>query len=137
MHGEARVSLLAEYGAGKQGLHEDIVEEIEVNRGITPPAMAEAYDGIGSLRPVFDRRLADYDAWLTASVPGEAIPRRDGNGEATFNRLFTALHLPCVTVPGLKGPGELPVGVQLVAARFADMQVLAAAAVLEKLLAGD
>lgn len=137
MHGEARISLMAEYGAGKQGLHEDIIEEVEVNRGITPRAMAEAYDGIGGLRPVFDQRLADYDAWLTASVPGEAIPRRDGNGEATFNRLFTALQLPCVTIPGLTGPSGLPVGVQLVGARFADMRVLAAATVLENLLAGD
>lgn len=136
MHGEARISLLAEHGAGKQGLHEDIIEEVEVNRGITPRAMAEAYDGIGRLRPVFDERLAAYDAWLTASVPGEAVPRTEGNGEATFNRLFTALQLPCVTVPGLRGPAGLPVGVQLVGARFADMQVLAAAAVLEKLLTG-
>lgn len=137
MHGEARISLLAEHGAGRQGLHEDIIEEVEVNRGITPRAMAEAYDGIGGLRPVFDTRLAAYDAWLTASVPGEAIPRRDGNGEATFNRLFTALQLPCVTIPGLTGPAGLPVGVQFVGARFADMQVLAAAAVLESLLAGE
>ena len=136
MHGEARISLLAEHGAGKQGLHEDIIEEVELNRGITPRAMAEAYDGIGRLRPVFDKRLAACDAWLTASVPGEAVPRRDGNGEATFNRLFTALQLPCVTIPGLKGPAGLPVGVQLVGARFADMQVLAAAAVLEELLTG-
>ena len=136
MHGEARISLLAEHGAGRQGLHEDIIEEVEVNRGITPRAMADAYDGIGGLRPVFDKRLAACDAWLTASVPGEAIPRRDGNGEATFNRLFTALHLPCVTLPGLKGPAGLPVGVQLVGARFADMQVLAAAAVLQESLTG-
>ena len=136
MHGEARISLLAEHGAGKQGLHEDIIEEVEVNRGITPRAMADAYDGIGGLRPVFDKRLAACDAWLTASVPGEAIPRSDGNGEATFNRLFTALHLPCATLPGLKGPAGLPVGVQLVGARFADMQVLAAAGVLQELLAG-
>ena len=106
-----------------------------MNRGITPRAMAEAYDGIGGLRPVFDERLAAYDAWLTASVPGEANPRRDGNGEATFNRLFTALQLPCVTIPGLRGPAGLPVGVQLVGARFADMRVLAAADVLEELLA--
>ena len=135
MHGEARISLLPEHGAGKAGLHEDIIDEVEVNRGITTRAMADAYDGIGRLRPVFDRRLADYDAWLTASVPGEAILRKDGNGEATFNRLFTALQLPCVTLPGLEGAAGLPVGVQLVGARFADMRVLAAAGVLEELLA--
>ncbi|MCY4156134.1 MAG: amidase [Gammaproteobacteria bacterium] len=135
MHGEARISLLADYGAGKQGLHADIIEEVEVNREITPRAMAAAYDGIGGLRPVFDQRLASYDAWLTASVPSEAALREEGDGEATFNRLFTALQLPCVTVPGLKGPAGLPIGVQLVAARFADMRVLAAARSLEKLLA--
>ena len=135
MHGEARISLLAEHGAGRAGLHQDIIEEVEVNRGITPRAMTEAYDGIGALRGVFDRRLAACDAWLTAAVPGEAVLRADGNGEATFNRLFTALHLPCATVPGLKGSAGLPVGVQLVGARFADMQVLAAARVVEALLA--
>ena len=136
MHGEARISLLPEYGAGTMGLHEDIVEEIEVNRGITPRAMAEAHDGIGALRPVFDPLLGAHDAWLTAAVPGEAPLRRDGNGEATFNRLFTALHLPCATAPGLEGPNGLPVGVQLVGARFSDMRVLAAAAILEGLLTG-
>ena len=134
MHGEARISLLSEYGAGKQGLHEDIIDEVEVNRGITPALMTEAYNGIGQLRPVFDRQLEGFDAWLTPSVPGEAPLRKDGNGEATFNRLFTALHLPCVTVPGFRGPQELPVGVQLVGARFSDMRVLAAATVLEALL---
>ncbi|WP_446831693.1 amidase [Candidatus Foliamicus sp.] len=134
MHGEVRISLLAEYAAGKAGLHEDIIEEVEVNRGITPRDMAAAYDGIGALRPVFDQRLAGYDAWLTAATPGEAILRRNGDGEASFNRMFSALHLPCVTVPGLRGPAGLPVGVQLVGARFADMQVLTAAAVMEELL---
>lgn len=134
MHGEARISLLAEHGAGREGLHEDIIEEVEINRGITPRAMAQAYDGIGRLRGVFEERLGGFDAWLTASVPGEAPLRADGNGEATFNRLFTALHLPCVTIPGLAGGAGLPVGVQLVGARFADMRVLEVAAVLEKLL---
>ncbi len=134
MHGEARISLLSEYGAGKQGLHEDIIDEVEVNRGITPALMTEAYNGIEQMRPVFDGQLDGFDAWLTPSVPGEAPLRKDGNGEATFNRLFTALHLPCVTVPGLKGPQDLPVGVQLVGARFSDMRVLAAAAILEKLM---
>ena len=134
MHGEVRISLLAEYGAGKMGLHPDIIEEVEVNRGITPGAMAEAYDGIARLRPVFDQRLRDYDAWLSPSVPGEAPLIKDGNGEATFNRLFTALHLPCVTIPRLTGPAGLPVGVQLVGARFSDQQLLAAASILESLL---
>ena len=97
--------------------------------------MAEAYDGIARLRPVFDQRLRDYDAWLSPSVPGEAPLRKEGNGEATFNRLFTALHAPCVTVPGLTGPADLPVGVQLVGARFADMRLLGAAAILDQLLA--
>ncbi len=137
MHGEARISLLSEYGAGKMGLHEDIVAEVEVNRDITPALMAESYDGIGRLRPVYDDRLAGFDAWLSPSAPGEAPLRKDGNGEATFNRLFTALHMPCVTVPGFRGPAGLPVGVQLVGARFSDMRVLAAASTTEAVLKGE
>ena len=137
MHGEARISLLAEYGAGKMGLHEDIIEEVEVNRGITPQTMADAYNGIGRLRPVFDQHLGEFDAWLAPSVPGEAPLRKGGNGEATFNRLFTALHLPCVTVPGLTGPAGLPVGVQVVGARFSDQRLLAVAEILEGLLATE
>ena len=137
MHGEARISLLAEYGAGKMGLHEDIIEEVEVNRGITPQTMAEAYNGITRLRPLYDQRLGDFDAWLTPSAPGEAPLLKDGNGEATFNRLFTALHLPCVTIPGQTGPAGLPVGVQLVGARFSDQRLLAAASILESLLGAE
>ena len=137
MHGEARISLLAEYGAGTMGLHEDIIEEVEVNRGISPQTMTEAYNGITGLRPVYDQRLGDFDAWLTPSAPGEAPLLKDGNGEATFNRLFTALHLPCVTMPGLMGPSGLPVGVQLVGARFSDQRLLAAASILESLLGAE
>jgi len=58
----------------------------------------------------------------------------EGNGLATFNRLFTALHLPCITLPVPRGPRELPLGLQLIGPRRGDPQLLAVAATVEKLL---
>jgi len=58
----------------------------------------------------------------------------EGNGAATFNRLFTALHVPCVTLPVGSGADDLPLGLQLVAARGADRRLLAVAASVEKLI---
>lgn len=48
-------------------------------------------------------------------------------GDAVFNRPWTMLHAPCVTLPGFRGPRGLPVGIQIVGPRNADRQLLAAA----------
>jgi Asp-tRNA(Asn)/Glu-tRNA(Gln) amidotransferase A subunit family amidase len=76
------------------------------------------------LRDVF----RDYDALLVPSAPGEAPVTLNSTGEATFNAIWTALHVPAITLPAGKGPNSLPVGVQLVGAYGADYALLACAA---------
>jgi len=75
------------------------------------------------LRDVF----ADYDALLVPSAPGEAPLGLDTTGEATFNRIWTLLHVPAITLPGATGPNGLPVGVQLVGAFGDDYRLLSIA----------
>jgi Asp-tRNA(Asn)/Glu-tRNA(Gln) amidotransferase A subunit family amidase len=70
------------------------------------------------------------DVILTYAAPGEAPPR-DTTGNPAFNRLWTLLGTPCVTVPAGKGPRGLPVGVQIVARFGRDGTALQAARVLE------
>ncbi len=71
--------------------------------------------------------FAGHDVLLTASAPGEA-PRGLGfTGDPVFNRVWTLLHVPCVNIPGARGPNGLPVGVQLVARPGEDRRLLAAA----------
>jgi amidase len=83
------------------------------------------------LRDVF----RDVDALLVPSAPGEAPRGLDSTGEATFNRVWTALHVPAITLPGHIGPNGLPVGVQLVGAYGADYAMLALAGWAEGRLA--
>jgi Asp-tRNA(Asn)/Glu-tRNA(Gln) amidotransferase A subunit family amidase len=108
---------------------------VENSRGIDGAALARAADYLGALRPRFDRAMEDYDAWLVPAVPGEAPAGLSSTGDAVFNRLWTGLHAPAVTLPGFTGAQGLPVGIQLVAGRFRDARLLATAARVEEVLA--
>ena len=74
------------------------------------------------------------DAILTPSAPGEA-PAGMATGDPVFNRQWTLLHLPSVTLPVLKGAHGLPLGVQLVGRFQRDQELLAQARWLEAELA--
>ncbi|HSH42843.1 MAG TPA: amidase [Arenicellales bacterium] len=75
----------------------------------------------------FDALLEPGDVILTASAPGEAPHGLESTGDPVFCRPWTLLHLPCITQPHGRGPAGLPLGVQLVAPRWNDLALLAAA----------
>ena len=61
------------------------------------------------------------------SARGEAPVGLESTGDPVFNRNWTLLHVPCVTIPFGSGPNGMPVGVQLVAQPGADQGLLGAA----------
>jgi Asp-tRNA(Asn)/Glu-tRNA(Gln) amidotransferase A subunit family amidase len=67
------------------------------------------------------------DALLTFASADVAPADRSSTGSPRFNRLWTSLGLPCVSVPGLM-VGSLPIGIQLVGARHDDQRLLSVAA---------
>ena len=85
------------------------------------------------------RALADvftrFDALLAPAAPGEAPKGLSATGDPLFNRMWTLLGNPCVTLPGRKGPNGLPVGVQFVGARGEDDELLSLCAWAEARLA--
>ena len=65
-----------------------------------------------------------YKALLTASAAGEAPAGLANTGEAMFNRWGSGLLVPCLNLPGFRGPHGLPVGIQLIGAMGDDDRLL-------------
>jgi Asp-tRNA(Asn)/Glu-tRNA(Gln) amidotransferase A subunit family amidase len=82
------------------------------------------YDAMRELARRCRRELADImrdlDFLVTPSAPSEAPASLASTGDPVFNRAWTLLGNPCVTVPFGSGPHGLPLGVQLVGAFDGD-----------------
>ena len=75
------------------------------------------------------------DAILAPAAPGEAPAGLGNTGNPVFNRMWTLLGTPCVTLPGRWAENGLPTGVQLVGRVGDDARLMACAAFLEQALA--
>ena len=100
----------------------------------------ETYDSKLALaahgRRVVDTVFAELDILIVPSAPGEAPQGRESTGSPVFNRVWTLLQLPCVTVPAFRGPRGLPVGVQLVGRYWQDAATLGYADWVHRTLLG-
>ncbi len=65
-------------------------------------------------RRVMAAFMAPDEVLLTPPAAGEAPVGLDSTGNAAFNRLWTMLGPPCLTLPAGRGVRGLPLGVQLV-----------------------
>jgi Asp-tRNA(Asn)/Glu-tRNA(Gln) amidotransferase A subunit family amidase len=104
-----------------------MVQNIEKGRAYSPAFLAEARETRAACIAAADRFFDDYDAILTPAAPGEAPAGFSSTGSPDFNRLWTFLDTPCVSLPVGLGPGGLPVGLQLVGRRGSDRALLALA----------
>jgi Asp-tRNA(Asn)/Glu-tRNA(Gln) amidotransferase A subunit family amidase len=75
-------------------------------------------------RQVLAGSFVDCDVLLTPSAPGEAPAGIQSSGSSLFNRNWTLLGVPCVTLPVDRGASGLPLGVQLVGNYDDDERVL-------------
>ena len=123
---EGRAAFLNLYRAHYDGLHDDFRHRVENREGITKAALRRAYDIAATCRMQFDEIASAFDAVLAPSAPGEAAPGREP-GKPLLNQIWSLLHVPCVNIPGFRGPAGLPVGVTVTGPRFTDRAVLAVA----------
>jgi Asp-tRNA(Asn)/Glu-tRNA(Gln) amidotransferase A subunit family amidase len=87
----------------------------------------EAMTHARACRNIFDGLFGDVDVLLTPSAPGEAPKGLESTGSSLFNRNWTLLGAPCVTVPFGRGESGLPLGIQIVGRYDDDARVLMAA----------
>ena len=91
----------------------------------------ERYDAAQMLARNCRRTLGDVfancDVLLAPSAPGAAPAGLDMTGDPVFNRMWTLLGTPCVTLPVAVAANGLPVGLQVIGAFGSDVETLAAA----------
>jgi amidase len=134
MQWEVPRALAYERLAGSDALQPMTREGIAPQAGLTGEAYDAAIALAGAQALRWAQALDGFDALLTLPARGEAPLGLASTGDPIFNRGWTQLRLPCVTVPAGNGTSGLPLGLQLVGALGADARVLAAARFAETVL---
>ncbi|MAI44605.1 MAG: amidase [Hyphomicrobiaceae bacterium TMED74] len=88
-----------------------------------------AQEALARARLEFAELMQDCDVLLTPSAPGEAWEGQSATGDPVFNKAWTALHVPAISIPAFKGPSGLPVGLQLVGRFRRDRELLETASI--------
>jgi len=112
----------------REQLSPKLLDLLAPAEGISYADYASALALAATCRQRLEAMFTDHDALLVPSAPGEAPAGLDATGNPLFNRMWTLLHTPAVTLPGHTGPNGLPVGVQVIGPLGMDDRLLAIAA---------
>lgn len=134
MQDGGRGAFLPEYLARPDRLHDEFRRKVENQFGHTAQQMRDVLDAAALRRIDFERASAGFDAVLTLSAPGIAPLGIASQGMATFNRIWTALHVPCINIPGMRASNGMPIGMQLVQRRYEDARLLQVAGAVSRVL---
>jgi Asp-tRNA(Asn)/Glu-tRNA(Gln) amidotransferase A subunit family amidase len=125
MNAESAKSMGWELLCARDGLSDGLRERLEWGLSHDATAVDAALATFADLQHRFAAELDGLDILLTPSAPGEAPAGLGWTGDPALNFIWTALHVPCVTVPAGTGPNGLPLGIQIVAPRGRDREALA------------
>ena len=131
---EAVRALAWEWNTHRDRLSASLTEILEHGESIDPDEYDDVVARAAVARAASHDLFGGADVVLTLAATGEAPEGLGSTGAPHFNRLWTLLGLPAITVPGLTGSTGLPIGVQLVGRRGADALLLACAAWLAGVL---
>ena len=134
---EGRRALAHEYNEHEDKLSARLKKQMATGAVTDYATYLGALECAHRCRVQFEEVMGDFDALLTPAAPGEAPLGRETTGDATFNRPWTTMGTPCVTLPDYTGPQGLPVGVQLAGRFAADDALLSVAAWAEEALAAQ
>lgn len=131
---EMRCSLLIELETAPWQMDASLADGIRHAARLRPQDHSRALEFLESQRRLFSGYMRDCDAVVCLAAPGEAPLGLSSTGDPIMNIAWTALHVPCLTVPVLRADTGLPIGLQIVGTRGADALVLSIGAVIEQAL---
>src|SRR5882672_4950753 len=103
-------------------------ELLREGANVTPERLRSAREQADRCRRQLDEIFATFDALLTPAATGEAPIGLAATGDPVFCRIWSLLGVPCASLPVLKGPAGLPVGLQVVGGRNREDVLLSACA---------
>lgn len=107
---------------------------LDAARATTPAQYDEARRRSRQGREAGRAMFREVDVVVSHAAPGEAPETLASTGDSRFNRLWTLLGVPCLTVPLTHGPRGMPVSVQIIAGFGDDDHVISVAKGLESLV---
>jgi len=125
MNAESAASLGWEMTNHRDQLSPGLREAMELGLSHSPETLDAARAVFACCQDAFSAAMGDVDILLTPAAPGEAPDGLGWTGDPALNFIWTALHVPCVTVPAGAGPNGMPLGLQIVARRGEDRAALA------------
>lgn len=127
LHMEGQSAFLGDYLTSPEHLDPWVTKHVVNDSATTRREHIDSYDNIARLRPVIDSIAGKYTALITPSVTEEAPVTEEPlrfTGDASFNLMWTVLHLPVLNIPGFVGPSGLPVGLSMVTPRYTEQSLL-------------
>jgi Asp-tRNA(Asn)/Glu-tRNA(Gln) amidotransferase A subunit family amidase len=122
----------AYYKKDKKKLSKEMRDAIE--RGLKHSAYdyANAIDFMEQSYQSYKEVFEDYHGVITPSASGVADKGLKSTGSADFQKIWTYMGLPTISLPLLTGESDLPLGVQLIGDKLDDIRFLSTANWLEK-----
>ncbi len=120
------------YKKDKKKLSKEVRDAIE--RGLKHSAYdyANAIDFMKQSYESYKEVFEDYHGVISPSASGVADKSLKSTGSADFQKNWTYLGLPTISLPLLTGESNLPLGVQLTGDKYDDLRFLGTANWLEK-----
>jgi Asp-tRNA(Asn)/Glu-tRNA(Gln) amidotransferase A subunit family amidase len=125
MNAESARSMGWELTNARDQISEVLRDRLDWGLARSDAELAEAYAAFATAQRDFPSVMDGLDVLVTPSAPGQAPAGLGWTGDPAFNLIWTALHVPCVTVPAGTGPDGLPLGIQIVGRRGDDRALLA------------
>ena len=132
---EARRSLAHEFARHVSLLSGNLVTRMAHGLEIPFDEYRTAIDLAFACQREFGELAAPVDAVLVPSAVGEAPEGLESTGDALFNRPWTTMGVPAITLPNATGRNGLPVGIQLVGPYGSDEKLISIADWVESALA--